>query len=86
MPKTKLGEKYSKPTYPPIDQALGMVLARKAAMNLDLKTLADMSGLSYSHVRSVWGKSPAEWTQETRDKILPALGLKARLIVEDAGE
>ena len=85
MPKTKL-DKYAKPKYPPIDHALGMVLARKEAMNLDLKTLADMAGMSYSYIRSVWGKSPAEWPKDTRDKILTALGLKARLVIEEIDE
>lgn len=85
MPKTRL-DKYAKPKYPPIDHALGTVLSRKADMNLDLKTLADMAGLSYGHVRSVWGKRPAEWPKETRDKLLAALGLRARLVIEDAGE
>lgn len=85
MPKTRL-DKYAKPKYPPIDHALGTVLSRKSDMHLDLKTLADMAGLSYSYVRSVWGKSPAEWPKDTRDKILAALGLKATLVIEDAGD
>ena len=85
MPKTRL-DKYAKPKYPPIDLALGMVLARKEAMGLDLQTLADLAGLSYGHVRAVWGKSPVEWSKETRDKILAALGLKATLVIEDAGD
>lgn len=85
MPKTRL-DRYAKPKYPPIDLALGMVLARKEAMGLDLHALADMAGLSYGYVRSLWGKSPTEWPRETRDKILAALGLKARLVIEEIDE
>ena len=86
MPKTKLGEKYNKPKYPPIDEALAVVLARKFQMDLDLKTLADRTPYSYEAIRLAFTKVPSEWSQPMRDAILAALGLKATLVIIDADE
>lgn len=87
MPRTKLGDKYSKPKIPPVDLAWGAVLARQRQLDLDLKQLADRAGLSYEYTRKVFSMgSPAVWPPESRDKILAALGLQARLVIEDAGE
>lgn len=87
MPRTKLGEKYAKPKMPPVDLAWGAVLARKEQLGLDLKEISRRAGLSYDYTRKVFSMgSPAVWPPDTRDKILEALGLRARLIVEDAGE
>ena len=85
MPKTRL-DRYSKPKAPPLDTAWGAVLVRQRQMDLSLRDVAERAGLSYSYVRTVWGTSPTEWPRETRDKLLAALGLKARLVIEDAGE
>ena len=86
MPKTKLGEKHGKPKYPPVDKALAVLLARKFQMKMDLKTLSEKAGLSYSFVRKMFTESPNEWTQESREKVLSALGLRARLVIEEVEE
>lgn len=86
MPKTRL-ERLGKPKMPPVDLAWGAVLARKEQLGLDLKDLAQRAGLSYDYTRKVFSMgSPAVWPPDTRDKILEALGLRARLVIEDAGE
>lgn len=83
MPKVKS----YKPKPPPLDMAWGAVLARKEQLGLDLKQLAERTGLSYDYTRKVFSMgSPAVWPPDTRDKILAALGLKARLVIEDAEE
>lgn len=86
MPKTKLTEKY-KPKMPPPDMAWAVVLVRKEQLGMNLQDIAAAAGLSYEYVRKTFAKgSPTEWPQDTRDKILAALGLRARLVIEDAGE
>jgi hypothetical protein len=85
MPKTKLSEKY-KPKYPPIDEALGVVLARKWQMGLDLKTIADRAGYSYEGIRKAFTRAPKDWTPDMRDAILAVLGLKAKLVITDVDE
>jgi hypothetical protein len=86
MPKTRL-DRYAKPKMPPVDLAWGAVLARKEQLGLDLKELAQRAGLSYDYTRKVFSMgSPAVWPPDTRDKILEALGLRARLVIEDAEE
>ena len=76
----------AKPKYPPIDEALGVVLARKVQINMDLKTLAGITGYNYDALRKAFVKGPKEWTPEMRDRILTALGLKARLVIEPIDE
>lgn len=76
----------AKPKYPPIDEALGVVLARKFQMNMDLKTLAGITGYNYDALRKAFTKGPKEWTPEMRDRILTALGLRARIVIEPIDE
>lgn len=72
---------------PPVDLAWGAVLARQRQLDLDLRELAERAGLSYDYTRKVFSMgSPSVWPPDTRDKILEALGLRARLVIEDAGD
>ena len=64
----------------------GVLFPLPMAITVNVLGTLLMAGLSYGHVRSVWGKSPVEWSKETRDKILAALGLKARLVIEEIDE
>lgn len=85
MPKTKLCEKY-KPKAPPLDAAWGAVLCRQKDLHMDLRTLAEITGYHYDTIRGAWLKHPIDWSPELRENILTALGLKARLVIEDARE
>ena len=83
MPKVK----QYKPKAPPLDMAWAVVLVRKEQMGLDLKQIAEESGYSYEYVRKLFASgSPVGWPVETRDKVLAVLGLRARLVIEDAEE
>ena len=84
MPRTKLGDMYSKPKAPPLDDAWGRVLVRQKMLGMDLKTLAEKAGYHYDTVRHVFQKSPINWPPEMRDAILGALQLKAELVIRDA--
>ena len=80
-------DKYAKsgPKAPPLDMAWAVVLVRKEQMDMDLKQIAEAAGLSYEYTRKLFASgSPVGWPVETRDKILAALGLRARLVIEDA--
>lgn len=83
MPKVKS----YKPKAPPLDMAWATVLVRKEQMGMTLQEIAAGAGLSYEYVRKVFASgSPAGWPVETRDKILLVLGLRAKLVIEDAEE
>ena len=82
MPRTKLGEKYA-PKTPPLDPAWGAVLCRMRQMDMDMKTLASLTGYSYDVIRHSLIKPPIEWSPAQRDAILVALGLKAELVIKD---
>ena len=85
MPKTRLDKygKTAKPETPPLDMAWAVVLVRKEQMGLDLKKIAEATGISYEYVRKVFASgSPTKWPVETRDKILAVMGLRARLVIE----
>ena len=83
MPKTKLGDKY-KVKAPPLDEAWGAVLCRFRDMHMDLKTLSDITGYHYDTIRKAFTMHPIDWSPDLRSSIMQALGLKARLVVEDA--
>lgn len=83
MPRVK----QYKPKKPPLDMAWATVLVRQKQMDLTLQEIAAGAGLSYEYTRKVFSSgSPEGWPVETRDKILAVLGLKARLVIEDAEE
>ena len=83
MPKVKS----YKPKAPPLDMAWAAVLVRQKQMDLTLQEIAAGAGLSYEYTRKVFASgSPVTWPADTRDKILAVLGLKARLVIEDAEE
>ena len=83
MPRTRLGDRYSQPKAPPLDAAWGAVLCRLKQMNMDLRQLADASGLAYDTVRHTWSKPPIEWAPNTREQILKALKLQAQLVITE---
>lgn len=83
MPKVK----QYKPKAPPLDMAWATVLVRQKQLDLTLQEIASAAGLSYEYTRKVFSSgSPEGWPVDTRDKILAVLGLKARLVIEDAEE
>lgn len=83
MPRTR----FDKPRYPPVDWLMAAILERKKVMKLEWKDIADEVGMSPEALRKmVMTKAPAEWTKETRDKILKVLGLRAKLVIEDLHE
>ena len=82
MPRTKLSDKY-RVTAPPLDDAWGAVMCRKFDLKMDLKTLADITGYSYDTMRRAWTMHPIEWSQDLREAVMQALGLRCRLVVED---
>lgn len=86
MPRTP-SDKYRKKQMPEIDMAWAIVLVRQRQLDLSLKDLAERAGLNYDHTRKVMSMgSPTIWPEESRNKILAALGLRARLVIEDAEE
>ena len=85
MPKTKL-EKYAKPKAPPLDLAYGAVLVRMRQMDITMQELAEKTNHHYDSIRVVMNKPPIQWSYQMREDILGALGLKCRLVIEDAGE
>lgn len=85
MPKTLLGEKY-KVKAPPIDYAWGAVLARQKDLHMDLSQLAILTGYHYDTIRKAWTTHPIDWSPDLRASVMKALGLKATLVVEDAGK
>ena len=60
MPRTKLGEKFSKRP-PRIDWLWAAILERKMAYKCDLKTLSSDIGVSYNTMRKVITKPTREW-------------------------
>ena len=45
--------------------------------------LADITGYSYDTMRRAWTMHPIEWSQDLREAVMQALGLRCRLVVED---
>lgn len=82
MPRTRLGDRFA-PKAPPLDPAWGAVLCRLKQLDMDLRQLADASGLSYDTVRHTWTKPPIEWPPNQREQILRALKLQAKLVIEE---
>lgn len=81
MPRTKLGDRYSRPA--PIDQARGAILCRQAQTGKSLKDLAAETGCGYDRLRHFWNKPPLEWPAKEREAILKALNLKQELVISD---
>lgn len=81
MPRTKLGNLYSRPA--PIDPARGAILCRQAQSGKSLKALAEEIGCGYDRLRHFWNKPPLEWPPKEREAILRALGLKQELVISE---
>ena len=82
MPRTNL-DKYA-PKAPPLDPAWGSVLVRQRQLGMDMKAIAETTGYHYDTIRAAFAQPPIEWSPAMRDAILTALGLKARLVIEEA--
>lgn len=85
MPRTKLGDKYS-PKAPPLDDAWGRVLCRMQQLDMDKKTMAELTGFHYDTIRHTMTQPPGDWPPNIRDAILRVLGLRAELVIKDANE
>ena len=83
MPKTKLGEKYS-PKPPKIDWLWAAVLERKMVMRYDLKDMAAIAGVNYNAMRHLITKSPWDWPNDIRNKVVDKLGIKIVQSVDGA--
>lgn len=68
---------------PPVDEAWGTMLARKAQMGLSIKELADATGVSYNNLRHYWNTPPIEWPYGTLRVVLKHLGLEAELVIRE---
>ena len=75
-----------KPKAPPLDPAWGAVLVRMRQLDLDMKTLAELTGYHYDTIRHAMMDPPDLWPPNVRDAILGALKLKAHLVIEEAEE
>lgn len=81
MPRTKLGDLYSRPA--PIDPARGAILCRQAQSGKSLKDLAMEIDCGYDRLRHFWRKPPLEWPPKEREAVLKALGLKQELVITE---
>lgn len=82
MPRTRFDK--PKPKVPPVDLAWGAVMVRMKQMNITMQELAEITNHHYDTIRATMSKPPIEWSDPMRQDILAALGLKARLVIEDA--
>lgn len=84
MPRTKLGDKYSKPKAAPIDWLKAAILERMDALGYTLKRLAEESGIEYESLRWLMRKPPMDWKRPQRDAVCKVLGIE--LLVTVAGQ
>lgn len=82
MPKVNY---ISKPKAPPIDEAWGMMLARKAQLGWSLKDIADRTGINYGRLRRFWNNPPIEWCYDDLVRVLNEMGLEARMVITEKG-
>ena len=75
MPKTRIGEKYSKKP-PPIDWLLAAILERKIAYGYDLKKLARVADVSYDYMRKIITRPTKEWPVGALTNVCRAFGIK----------
>lgn len=80
MPKTKLGEKFSRQD-PPIDWLHAAILERKCVLGYDLKRMSEIAGVTYDTMRRYIRQSPWTWDADARAAILREFGLKAQVSV-----
>lgn len=80
MPKTKLGEQYSRED-PPIDWLHAAVLERMYVLGYDLKRMSEVAGVHYATMRRYIRQSPWTWDADARAAILREFGLKTQVSV-----
>ena len=76
MPRTKLGDKYSRPKEPEIDWLKAAMLERMDAKRLTMKELSEASGICYATMRVLMRKSPRDWNTQQRDRVCAVLGIQ----------
>ena len=74
-----------KKSQPPVDEAWGMMLARKAQMGVSLKDIAYETGINYGRLRRFWNNPPIEWCYDDLERVLDHLGLEAHLVITEKG-
>jgi len=74
-----------KKSQPPVDEAWGMMLARKAQMGVSLKDIAYETGINYGRLRRFWNNPPIEWNYDDLQRVLEHMGLEAHLVITEKG-
>ena len=88
MPKSKFAEMASnlRKNGPPVDWLRAIILERRIAYRYDLKTLAEVTNLSYGELRKQNMNPPADWTPKYRDAVCEALGIEAEVSVSTSSK
>lgn len=86
MPKSKLADSISakRRDAPPIDWLWAAILERKMVLNIELREMAEIAGISYPTMRQWIHKSPWEWSADARTRICKEFGLKPIQTVQPA--
>ena len=71
----KVNRRYSPYKAPPIDWLWAAVLERTKVYGYDLKTMAQIAGVEYGHMRQLWRVSPWEWKKDVRDRVCHHFGI-----------
>lgn len=81
MPRTKLGDMYSKPKEPPIDWLKAAILERMDCKGYNLKKLSAACGIEYEALRWIMRKPPMDWKRPQREAVCKALGIEIMVTV-----
>lgn len=78
MPKVK--RKYQTNTAPEIDWLWAAILERQKVYGYDLKQMAEIAGVEYGNMRSMWRRTPWTWKKEPRDRVCRHFGISLNFI------
>lgn len=74
MPRTKLGESFSRKA-PPIDWLLAAILERKTVFHYDLKRMAEIADISYEYMRRLINQPTNTWPYGALSNICKEFGI-----------
>ena len=82
----KVNQKYTSCKAPPIDWLRAAILERQKVYGYDLKKMAKIAGVEYGTMRSMWRKSPWEWSRVTRENVCHHFGINISVSPEQMEE